>query len=1086
MSMGLLRRPLVLIPLLIALLISALALAGYGLLPGVVRSQGQGWVRTNLPGKVLTMGDISFAPLSLTLDIKDLAIANSKDPQRPLVAIRDLVIDASISSLWRLSPRLDAVKIDTPIVDAVLRPDGSLNLAELVPPGDSKPMPALWIGNLSVGKGVLNFTDARHAEVRTKRLTPVTFTLQDFSTTATTGNGFKFDASSGAGETFAWAGTLAMAPVASVGTFRIGALQLASINRFATDLLPVTMTGGVLNVAGRYRMAVQPAGAGNAAAMQFDAGVNSLTLADLTMTASTGDKVGIKALRLAPTKMSLAADTLAVGDLAIDGITVARPGGEHAAVTGMTLASTRYAIKTGIADIGAVAVNGISISGRGKQPETVALAGIGVAPSLVRVAPREARIGMVTARGLRLGARVAADNSLSFPGIYPMAMPGASGSSGPAWTTTLAGFALKDAAVHVAVDRAAAEQSIVLDLVPMTVRVGPLTSGQDTPLKVDVASDLSFGPERFGGKSKIALNGWVSLQHTTADLAVDVSGMPLTAIAALGPPNSVMVKDGTIAIKGRVQVANGKSGPKPAFNGLIGISNLEMAQRSDGSDLLGWKQLDISGIRYQSSPQKLAIARIAFDRAVSQVTITGEAKLNVATVAGAETPGLGGDEISVAKVNTPAAEPAPPPAKGGKATTIKVQAPVSASLNAAGKLFPIAIDEITVKDSTIAFQDLSIEPNFIASIQGFSGAVTGLSTAPGSQARFDLKGYVMDHYSPVAITGRANPFAYDANTDLTAKFTNIELPVFNPYSGRFAGYAIAKGKLSTTLHYRIVNRGLNAEHNVVIDQLTWGEATDSKQKVSLPIRLATSLLKDKNGVIDLNVPVGGTLDDPKFKIWPVIWQIVGNVFTKLITAPFAAISGLFGGGPNAQYVDFAPGLALLPPDADKSLKAVAKGLAEKREINLDIPAGPGNREDGEAIATAKLQAAVLAGKKAPLANDYATFDIGKKVDRLKSVYKAKFGKGPKFPAEIPTAGVLAGGGTKAAANAAQVKWLEEQLRPKFAPGEADLAALGQARADAVKQALLSEGAIDPGRVFIATNKAVTLYEDKERMELLVK
>jgi hypothetical protein len=1083
--MGSLRRLLVLIPLALALLFGGLALAGYALLPGLVRSQGDDWVETNLPGKVLTMGDISFAPLSLTLEIKDLAIADSKAPQRPLVAIRDLVIDTSISSLWNLSPRLDAVTVNTPVIDAILRPDGSLNLAELVPPDDGKPIPEVWIGNLSVDKGAINFTDARRTEARTKRLVPVTFTLHDFATTATAGGGFKFAAASDEGEKFAWTGTVSMAPVASAGTFSIGALQLASISRFAGDLLPVTMTAGVLNMAGQYRLAVPPARTGSAAAAtQFDADVTSLTLGDLAMAASTGDTIGIKALRIAPTKLSLAADSLSVGDIAIDGITVARPGGERAAVTGVTLASTRYSIKAGIADIGALAVNGVSATGRGKRPETVTLAGIRVAPSQVLMTPREARIGMMTASGLRLGARVATDNSLTIPGLYPMAMPKASASEGPAWTTALAGFALKDAAVSVAVDRAAPAQGTVLDLASMNVTLGPLTSGLEAPLAVDVASDLSFGPG--GGKSKIVMKGMVSLPDANADLTVDIAGLPLAALAALGPPNPVLVKAGTMAIKGRIQVASGKAGPEPGFNGLMGISNLELAQRSDGSELLGWKQLDVTGIRYQSSPQKLAIARIAFDRAVSRVTITREAKLNLATVAGVETPALGSGETAVAEEAVPAAIPAPPPAKAGKATTIKVLAPVSTGLSAAGKLFPITIGEITVKASTIAFQDLSIEPNFAASIQGFSGAVTGLSTAPGSQARFNLKGYVIDQYSPVTITGRANPFAYDANTDITAKFTNIELPVFNPYSGRFAGYAIAKGKLSTTLHYRIVNRGLNADHNVVIDQLTWGEATDSKQKVSLPIRLATSLLKDKDGVIELDVPVGGTLDDPKFKIWPVIWQIVGNVFTKLITAPFAAIGGLFGGGPDAQYVDFAPGLALLPPEADQSLKAVAKGLAEKPEINLDIPAGPGIREDGEAMTTARLRAAVLAGKKAPLADDYATFDIGKKADRLKSLYKAKFGKGPKFPTDVPSAGMLAGADAKAVANAAQVKWLEEQLRPKFAPGEAELAALGQARADVVKQSLLAEGAIDPGRVFIATDKAGTAKDDKVRVELLVK
>ena len=46
--------------------------------------------------------------------------------------------------------------------------------------------------------------------------------------------------------------------------------------------------------------------------------------------------------------------------------------------------------------------------------------------------------------------------------------------------------------------------------------------------------------------------------------------------------------------------------------------------------------------------------------------------------------------------------------------------------------------------------------------------------------------------------------------------------------------------------------------------------------MSLPVKLAVALLRDRNGVIDLNVPVNGTLDDPHFKVWPIIWKVLGQ------------------------------------------------------------------------------------------------------------------------------------------------------------------------------------------------------------------
>jgi hypothetical protein len=1085
-----LRRPWVWIPLLLVLLFGAAVIGGYTLLPGLVRSQGSDWVEKNLPGKQLAMGGIKFDPWQLLLTINDFAIADGKAPDAPLVTIKQLQVDASIASLWARAARLDALIIDQPVVDAILRKDGSLNLVELIPVDDGSPIPDVRIGNLDVKQGLVKFTDARAATPDRRTLTPVTFNLKDFATTANEGGGFRLDATSDARERVQWAGTVGMAPLASTGRFTITDLQLATIGRFAGDMIPAKLTAGGIDLAGQYSFSAPPAAKGAAPPpLVFNADLTSFALENAAITASTGDKIALDRLSIAPTKISLAADDVTLGALSLSGLSIARPSGERAKVTSARLAPTHYAITSGIAAVGAADVTGISVSGRGKNAETVALASLGIAPSEVRMTPHEARIGAVSATGLRLGAKVAADNSVSVPGLYPMKLPASSGSSGPDWKVALDGFDLKDAAVRLAVERPTPVKGTVINLAPMTARLGPLTTAMDRPLDMDFATGIN-------GKAKFALKGKANPKTASGDFDINLAGLPLAEVAALAPPSAVVVESGVLGAKGRLSLASTRAGPQPGFNGDVQVTNFALNERVDGNPVITWGSLDISGIKYQPAPQKLAIARIAFAKAVSHVIFTRAAKLNLATAAGVEQPGTPPPGIAApqaAPVATPvaapvASPPAPPKAKlkPGR-QRIQIAAPVSGTLNAAAKQFPVTIGEIAVRDSIISFEDFSIEPNFAAKIEGFNGKVTGLSTAPGSQATFDLKGYIIDRFSPVSITGRANVFAYDANTDLTAKFSNIELPVFNPYSGKWAGYAIAKGKLTTTLHYRIVNRGLNADHNIVIDQLTWGEATDSKEKVSLPIRMATSLLKDKDGVIDLDLPVEGTLDDPTFRIWPIVWKVVGNVLTKIITAPFTAIGALFGGGDKAQFVDFDYGSAVVPPDADKSLKAVAKGLAEKTEVNLDIPAGPAIKEDAEVMTTRALETAVLAGKKAPLAADYASLDAGKKLDRLKSLYKAKFGKGPSFPKDgVTKAGLLAGGEAKAAANASQIAWLETELRPKFAPTDAQLAALGQARADAVKQVLLSDGSIQPTRVFIAGDKSVKAKDDKAEMELSVK
>src|SRR5690606_13768148 len=118
-------------------------------------------------------------------------------------------------------------------------------------------------------------------------------------------------------------------------------------------------------------------------------------------------------------------------------------------------------------------------------------------------------------------------------------------------------------------------------------------------------------------------------------------------------------------------------------------------------------------------------------------------------------------------------------------------------------------------------------------------------------------------------------------------FENIALPVFNPYSGVFAGYNIAKGSLTTGIHYRIDDRQLAAEHNIRIDQLEWGEASEFKGEATLPVKFATALLRDRHGVINLALPLEGSLDDPELRIGRLVWQLIRNIIVKAATAPFA-------------------------------------------------------------------------------------------------------------------------------------------------------------------------------------------------------
>jgi len=264
--------------------------------------------------------------------------------------------------------------------------------------------------------------------------------------------------------------------------------------------------------------------------------------------------------------------------------------------------------------------------------------------------------------------------------------------------------------------------------------------------------------------------------------------------------------------------------------------------------------------------------------------------------------------------------------------------------------------------------------------------------------------------------------------------------------------------------------------------------------VPLPVKLATSLLKDVDGVIDLNVPVNGTLDDPKFRIGPIVWQIIKNILVKAVTAPFRLLGSLFKGAEEAQFVQFAPGEATLDPAAAEQMSALAKGLAQKPEIKLDVPIGVVEELDRPAlvdqVVAAEISAATREIKRikhddeAPPSLD--TLEPKERIAVLTTVIEKLTGAAPQIapPPQAPEG--TSRKEARAMEQAATLEALEEQARAAVQVDPLALQRLGQARGEAIQSGLLAGGELPPDRVFLARNDKVTAQDGKVRFELGIK
>ena len=269
-----------------------------------------------------------------------------------------------------------------------------------------------------------------------------------------------------------------------------------------------------------------------------------------------------------------------------------------------------------------------------------------------------------------------------------------------------------------------------------------------------------------------------------------------------------------------------------------------------------------------------------------------------------------------------------------------------------------------LEDGSLNFADFWIQPNYRVGIEQLNGEIVGLSADPASRATLDLEGKV-DRYAPATIKGTMNLLSADLYTDINLKFAGVDMTSVTPYSGRFAGYKIEKGKLSVDVTYYVENRALDAKQKFVIDQLQLGEKVESPDAVSLPLKLAVALLKDRNGVIDIDLPMTGSLDDPKFRLGPLIWKAFIGLLTKIATAPFALIGSLFGGGPEVNAIEFDAGATALDPAGLEKMAAVQKALVERPALQVDVPMAFSAELDGGLIEKQALESKPHEARRQP-------------------------------------------------------------------------------------------------------------------------
>ncbi|WP_409316175.1 DUF748 domain-containing protein [Pseudomonas sp. KCJK9016] len=665
-----------------------------------------------------------------------------------------------------------------------------------------------------------------------------------------------------------------------------------------------------------------------------------------------------------------------------------------------------------------------------------------VSDTSVDLAKQQVVVGKIRSQKLETWAALEADGQLDWQKLFagqpskpaakaaaePKSTPAAADSPkteptapGKPWQVLLKDVQLRDYKVHLA-DRSA-KPEVALDVTPLNIDLQNFDSLNGSPFNVKLDAGL-------GKQGKINADGVVNLAPVTAQLNVKTQDIDLrVAQSYINPFIRLELRSGMLGSDLKVNLKS----TEPLALGVTGRAQVDQLHTLDTlktRDFLKWQQVVVEGLNYQHG-DSLSIDRINLFQPYARFMINDDRTTNI-------------DDLLI-----------PQPADSGTKT---------AAAKPAGNSKPLGIHigGIVINDGSANFADFSLTPNFATAIQQLNGQIGTIDSRQAKPASVDVKGKV-DRYAPVTIKGAVNPFDPMASLDIATSFRRVELTTLTPYSGKFAGYRIRKGRLNLDLHYLITKGQLKAENKVVVEQLQLGEKVDSPDAVSLPLKLAIALLKDVDGKISIELPVTGDLNNPQFSVMPIVWQTLRNLIVKAAAAPFKLIGGLVSGGGSEDLgtVSFAPGSSELNKDAEAALVKLSQALKERPALRLEIEGTAAQSSDGPLLAEQRLEREYQynyykmlqrRGDKVPAQASMIQVPDNEKGPLLEGIYRTRLKTQP--PAEWKDLG-----------KEERTAKMRADVIKFWSSSDVLLRQLGQDRASSIKDYLVDKGQLADDRVY---------------------
>jgi hypothetical protein len=600
-----------------------------------------------------------------------------------------------------------------------------------------------------------------------------------------------------------------------------------------------------------------------------------------------------------------------------------------------------------------VALEDVALQARADKSAPVQWKSLTAAISDVDLAAHRASVTQIKGDGLQISVLRRHNGTINLASLAPSAPPpgrAAPPASGPAWQAQVAAIDLEGMSVHYEDDSLPRKVKQVFE--PMAIHLKDVGTDPGKPFQLTLQSTVN-------GKGSLHLEGNVTQSPLKAELKVQAKGLDLAvADTYVAQFINARIASAGLTADGKLSVATVGKDLRMGYTGNATLGNLRLLDKVTSEDFVRWSALSATHmvVKIGQGAPSVHIGALALSGFYGRVILNANGKLNLVDLPTTpETAATAITQAQPADAKSVKGAVVPPPS----AVTAATGQPIADSAD-------ISIGQITLQGGNINYTDNFIKPNYTADLTDIGGKIGAIGTKTTTPADVVLEGQV-NSSAPLAINGSVSPLTPTAFLDIKAKAEGVELTNLSAYSAKYAGYPIIKGTLTVDLQYKLDQGKLSADNHIEIDQLTFGDKVESSSATKLPVRLAVALLKDSRGVIDVHVPVSGSLADPQFSMGGVIWHAFLNLLERAATSPFRLLGAAFGGGAGGAeqdlgYIEFDPGRAKLSAESTQKLDTLVKALTDRPSLKLSITGRVDPEADRQGLREASLDHAMKVQK----------------------------------------------------------------------------------------------------------------------------